>query len=105
MAASAIPMTWSSAPQTQGSAIAHDPVVVFENLRKSNSHTDLFLENREYEAVPSIRRYVILEQDRIGNAMFYRIDCDCVGHILHADAMLGMPEIGLFVIGLCVKCR
>jgi hypothetical protein len=40
---------------------------------------------------------MILEQDRIGGPMFYRINADWVGHILRADATLHMPEIGLAV--------
>jgi Uma2 family endonuclease len=84
-------------PQPPGGTIAQDPVVIFEILSKSTSHTDLVIKNREYESVPSIRRYVILEQDRVGGTMFERIDGDWVGHMLRADAVLHMPEIGLAV--------
>jgi hypothetical protein len=38
---------------------------------------------------------VILEQDFMGATVFARTDDDWVGHVLGADAMLTMPEIGV----------
>jgi hypothetical protein len=55
------------------------------------------VKNREYRGTPSIRRYVILEQDFIGATMFERTGDDWVGHVLGAEAVLDMPEIGIAV--------
>jgi Uma2 family endonuclease len=84
-------------PVPNGATVVRDPVVIFEVLSKSTSDTDYGAKNREYAATPAVRRYVILEQDRIGGTMFERIDSDWVGHILRPDATLHMPEIGLSV--------
>jgi Uma2 family endonuclease len=82
-------------PVPRNSTVVRDPVVIFEVLSTSTSNIDYGAKNREYAATPSVRRYVILEQDKIAGTMFERIDGDWVGHILAPDAMLRMPEIGL----------
>ena len=48
------------------------PVVVFEVLSPSTSRTDRIEKLREYQATPSIQRYVILEQDSIAAMVFSR---------------------------------
>lgn len=70
-----------------------DPVVLFEVLSESSERTDLILKNEEYEALPSVRRYVVLLQDRIGGVMFERAGDDWIGHLLRPDMVLKMPEI------------
>jgi Uma2 family endonuclease len=82
-------------PVPGGDKVIRDPVVIFEVLRESTARTDLITKNHEYEATPSVRRYVILEQDTPGGTMFERAGDDWVGHLLAADALLRMPEIGL----------
>lgn len=73
-----------------------DPVVLFEVLSDSSEQTDLVFRNDEYELLPSVRRYVILRQDRIGGIQFVRTDDgDWIGHLLRADAVLYMPEIDI----------
>lgn len=79
------------------STVAPEPVVMFEVLSRSTSSTDHILKNEEYAALPSVRRYVMLEQERIGATVFARSGDDWVGHILTGDAVLAMPEIGLEV--------
>ena len=82
------------------STVVHDPVVVFEILGPGTAKTDRIAKNREYRATPSIRRYVMLEQDEIAATVFARAgeaDEDWIGHILAADAVLRMPEIGVEV--------
>ncbi len=49
----------------------------------------------EYAATPSIQRYVMLEQVRIGATVFARNGTDWVGTVLSGDAVLAMPEIGV----------
>ena len=72
-----------------------DPVVIFEVLSRSTAHTDLGAKNREYEAASSVQRYVILDQDAVAATQFARVGGDWVGRILHRDAVLLMPEVGI----------
>jgi Uma2 family endonuclease len=84
-------------PVPPRSTVVRDPVVIFEVLSESTARTDVVTKNHEYAATPSVQRYVILAQDEIGGTMFERIGGDWVGHILGADAVLRMPEIGIEV--------
>ncbi len=77
--------------------VVRDPVVVFEVLSEVTSRTDRIEKLREYGATPSIRRYVILEQDTIAAMVFVRKDADLVAETLTANDSLSMPEIGLDV--------
>ena len=79
------------------SVVVRDPVVIFEILSDSTARTDLVTKNQEYAATPSVRRYVILSQDEMTGTMFERIGGDWVGHLLAADTVLRMPEIGIDV--------
>ena len=71
-----------------------NPVVVFEVVSESNARTDRFLKMREYHEVPSIKRYVLVEQatpvivsyTREGNEPWTATS-------LSIDDMLTMPEI------------
>ena len=80
---------------SNASTSVDDPVVIFEVLSDSTARTDVGAKNREYEATPSVQRYVVLEQDEIAGTMFERVNGDWVGHILQPDAILRMPEIGI----------
>jgi len=82
-------------PVANASTVIRDPVVIFEILSPSTSSTDRILKNREYAATPSVRRYVILEQDRVAATVFAREGADWAGHVLADDAILAMPEIGI----------
>ncbi|HLY56215.1 MAG TPA: Uma2 family endonuclease [Stellaceae bacterium] len=73
--------------------IVHDPVVIFEVLSDSTASDDYGVKNREYAAMPSVRRYVILHQDSIAGTMFERSGDDWIGHVLSAQSVLKMPEI------------
>lgn len=76
------------------STVVHDPAMVFEILSPGTAKTDRITKNREYRATPSIQRYVMLEQDEIAATVFERAGADWIGHVLAADAVLRMPEIG-----------
>lgn len=80
-------------PGPNSSTVVKDPVVIFEVISPSTSGTDRIVKTREYQATPSVRRYVILEQDRIAATVFARAAGDWIGHVLADDAMLAMPEI------------
>ncbi len=72
-------------------------VVVFEVLNSYTSRTDRILKVREYAAVPSIRRYVILESTGIGLTVMERERPDEAWRVttLTGDEILRMPEIGI----------
>jgi len=84
-------------PGPPRSTVVRDPVVIFEILSDRTAGTDRIVKNREYQSIPSVRRYVMLEQDRIAATVFERLGDDWVGHILAEDAILRMPEIGIDV--------
>jgi len=84
-------------PRSGKATMADDPMVIFEVLSDSTAMTDTVAKNQEYAATPSVRRYVILAQDRIGGTMFERIGEDWIGHLLGPDTMLNMPEIDIEV--------
>lgn len=75
--------------------VVEEPVVIFEILSRSTAATDRVLKNREYRDTPSVVRYVMLEQVRPAATAFERIGGDWTGHVLEADAVLRMPEIGI----------
>jgi Uma2 family endonuclease len=77
------------------SDILPNPVVVFEILSPSTASVDRVTKNVEYAATPSIQRYVMLEQVRIGATVFVRDGANWIGTVLLDDAVLAMPEIGV----------
>jgi Uma2 family endonuclease len=77
------------------SDILPNPVVVFEVLSPSTAVVDRLTKNAEYAATPSILRYVMLEQVRIGATVFAREGANWVGTVLLDHAVLAMPEIGV----------
>ena len=78
-----------------GDTIVPAPIVVFEVLSPSTSRTDRIEKLREYQATPTIQRYVILEQDGIAAMVFSRHGEDWTGTALTEADMLRMPEIGI----------
>ncbi|MBS0639177.1 MAG: Uma2 family endonuclease [Proteobacteria bacterium] len=93
-------------PVPPGSTVLRDPVVVFEVLSPNTSHTDRLDKFNEYRATPSIRRYVLLEQDALAAMVFVRRGQDFVAETAGADDVLAIPEIGVeiglaeFYVGL-----
>ena len=81
-------------PAAPGGTVVSDPVVVFEVISDDTARTDRIEKLREYQATPSIRRYIILEQKSIGAMMFAREgDIWSVVALTEGD-IVGMPEIG-----------
>ena len=72
-------------------------VIVFEVISPSTAQTDRIIKLREYRAVPSIRRYVIVEQTSIGLTVLTRAAAaeDWTATALTAEETLQMPEIGI----------
>ena len=73
----------------------HDPVIVFEVLSPSTTRTDRIVKAREYQATPSVQRYVMLEQDGVSATVYARSGEIWTHEILVADSILFLPEIGV----------
>ena len=84
----------SRTPQPHRSQVIENPVVVFEVLSDSTSRTDRIEKVREYQATPSILRYVILEQDSVGATIFVRNGEQWSASTIGDEDFLRMPEIG-----------
>ncbi len=82
-------------PVPADATVVSDPVVVFEVLSASTATTDHIVKNQEYRDTPSIRRYVMVEQDQQAATVFARAGDDWVGHVVSGDVALAMPEIGI----------
>ena len=82
-------------PINRTATVVHEPVVVFEVLSPSTAAKDRIVKAREYQATPSIRRYVMLEQDSVGATVYARSGETWTHEILVADSILALPEIGV----------
>lgn len=81
-------------PLANAATVVLDPVVIFEVLSPGTATKDRIVKSREYQATPSVQRYVMLEQDPIAATVYVRVDGDWKVHVLLEDAILSMPEIG-----------
>ena len=77
------------------STVVSDPVVIFEVLSPATAAVDRIVKAREYQATPSVQRYVMLEQDRTGATVYARAGDGWTHEILIAESMLALPEIGV----------
>ena len=71
--------------------------MVFEVLSATSGRTDRMDKLREYQSVPSIRRYVILEHTSVGLVVHARLSGDdpWIAAALTEGDVLSMPEIGI----------
>jgi Uma2 family endonuclease len=77
--------------------LAPDAQIVFEVLSPTSGRTDRIEKVREYAAVPSMRRYVILETRSAGLLVLHREnpgDAWTAG-VLTIEDTLSLPEIGI----------
>ena len=74
-----------------------EPVVLFEVLSPSTEGTDRIAKTREYQAIASLQRYVMLEQDQVAATVFARTADRWSVEVLAAGETLAMPEIGISV--------
>ena len=74
-----------------------NPVVVFEVISPTSIRTDRIVKLREYAAVPTIRRYVIVEPNAVAVTVLSRDGADEPFHTvgLAEDDTLDLPEIGI----------
>ena len=87
----------SFAPRGSDRQDRPQPVVIFEVLSPSTAAKDRIVKAREYQATPSVKRYVMLEQERIGATVLVRAQDGWSALILKDDDTLDMPEIGLAI--------
>jgi Uma2 family endonuclease len=83
-------------PAQGGSRLVPDPVVIFEVISPTSGHVDRIVRVREYAAVDSIRRYIIVESASVGVTVHER---QATGQkwtvtTVMADDLLPLPEIG-----------
>ena len=84
-------------PSIRPLKVVRDPVVIFEVLSPSTAAKDRIVKAREYQATPSVKRYVMLEQERIGATVLVRAQDGWSVLVLKDDDTLDMPEIGLAI--------
>ena len=82
---------------TPGDSVVFAPVVVFEVLSESTAKTDRTTKLMEYQSLPSVQRYVLLEQDQVVATVITRIETGWGIEVLDAAATLSMPEIDVEV--------
>ena len=80
-------------PIDRTASVVYDPVVVFEVLSPSTARDDRIVKAREYQATPSVQRYVMLEQDGVSATVYARSGETWTHEILVADSLLALPEI------------
>ena len=84
----------SCTPVARDATVTADPVVIFEVMSESTSRTDRTVKLMEYRALPSVQRYVMLEQDQAVATVFTRAETGWALERLDATDVLLMPEIG-----------
>ena len=92
-------------PIPLNATIAHDPVVIFEILSPSTANDDLGVKKAEYQALPSVQSYIVLQQTHRSAQVFRRVgettaDDEKSGEwtfefVVGPEAMIAMPEIGV----------
>jgi Uma2 family endonuclease len=80
-------------PVDRTATVVYDPVIVFEVLSPSTAGNDRIAKAREYQATPSVQRYVMLEQDGVSATVYARSGETWTHEILIADSILSLPEI------------
>jgi Uma2 family endonuclease len=75
--------------------LAPGVIVVFEVVSASSSRNDRIVKVREYQAVPSILRYVIVESADVGLTVLERAagDAPWIASTLTGGEMLRIPEV------------
>ena len=84
-------------PTQGGSRLVPNPVVVFEVISPTSGHVERIVKVREYAAVDSIRRYVIVESASIGLTVHERQAAGQKWTVttVMADDLLPLSEIGV----------
>jgi Uma2 family endonuclease len=81
-------------PLASKAKFVETPTIVFEVLSPSTTDTDRIVKALEYEATPSVMRYVMLEQDSAAAVVYARAGASWMNQILVGGAALALPELG-----------
>ncbi len=84
-------------PIDNNATVVTEPVVFFEVLSPSTASKDRIVMSWGYQATPTVQRYFVLEQDRLGATVYSRVGEGWTFDILSDGAVLSMPEIGVEV--------
>lgn len=85
--------TLACGPMQPRERLLTDPLIVFEIESDGTALLDQTVKNAEYEATPSIIRYVMLSQDRVAATVFAPVDDAWAGSLMTDPAkVLAMPE-------------
>ena len=87
----------SCSPDLPAAYTVSDPMVIFEILSQSTARTDKTVKLVEYRSIPSLQRYVMLEQDQPLVTVIGRIETGWSIELLDRSGVLVMPEIGVEV--------
>jgi Uma2 family endonuclease len=85
----------SCTPFPDSETIVADPVVIFEVLPAGTAGDDRTIKLAEYQSLSSVRRYVMLEQDRVFATVITRTGTGWDHALAGPDGTLAMPEIGV----------
>ena len=85
----------SCTPFSDNETVVAEPVVIFEVLSASTSSDDRTVKLAEYQSLPSVRRYVMLEQDQVFATVITRTDTGWDHALIGQGGTLAMPEIGV----------
>ena len=83
----------SCARAAPNAIVAAEPVVIFEVLSESTATIDRTTKLMEYRSLPSLQRYILLEQDQAVATVITRIATGWGIEVLDVNGMLSMPEI------------
>ena len=88
-------------PVAPSATVVADPVVIFEILSASTANRDLGVKRAEYQAIPTVQRYVVLHQTHRAAEVFYRSedveDGWSYAFLAGGNSRIELPEIGLSI--------
>ncbi|MHB0698273.1 Uma2 family endonuclease [Roseomonas mucosa] len=74
---------------------APQPVILFEVLSQSTAADDFGVKSIEYMNLPSVQRYVLIDQKLVHATVFSRQEGQWLGRVLTDGDALDLPEIGI----------
>ena len=83
------------APMPPEAVEAPEPVIVFEVLSESTQLSDRTTKLVEYRTIPTLRRYVMIEQREAAVTVITRAGAIWSIDVLRGGGLLEMPEIGI----------
>lgn len=86
-------VTVCAAPVEGSTKTLRDAIVLFEVLSPDTAETDRIAKRADYAALPGLRRYVLLEQDRIAVTVLTRT-AEGWTEATVAEGAIALPEIG-----------